>query len=570
MPADTLRLLANPMNRDILGVLAVEPGFPRRIANLLGYAESEVSRRLRAMEAAGLLRSGWKRLENNVKVYDLARRRLEIRITSSGLVLDAGEDDGEAVSPSGPSMPIPPTPGFVGRRDVLARLDEQPVTVLEGLPGIGKTSVLARFARGQNALWVTCRGAESLTWVANQAALHLAQHGDRTLLDAVESGARGAQLAGALLEALDQDGRTAVVDDAHLAADPELRGFLNDAVARVSQGRLLLATRERWPHAPRDGVQVVRLEGLSDDDAVAFLSAKGLDITEGMRRRIRDEVGGHPLALHLLAEAATVDGGLEPLLDRRPERELTDYLLGEIDAGLTENERTALAHGALFAQTFHRQELETLCGRKLEAPLLALRRRNLVLGEEDGMRLHEVVRNFFYSRLEDKDRLHRKAAEQCLARSSVAGRLEAMHHLLQAGDRDTVLELVAEDLDLHDYGFVDSGYHRLYRDILEGFQRSEVESDRLWAQILDERGDLAYHAQDVEAALAHYRDAAALFDGDGDGTRAADVAWKQALCHQAAGETDEARALCASALGGKLDETTKDRIEQLQQELTAK
>lgn len=556
--------MANPTNQRILTILAVEPSYARRIAGLLGGAESDVSRRLRALEQVGLLESSWARAGGNVKMYALAADRLDLRFTPAGPTLTPAGSSPKATPAPPAQVALPATEGFVGRKHLLERLEEAPpVVLLQGLPGIGKTSLLVRHTQDADPLWITCRGAESLTWVANLAALHLAGRGRPDLLKVLEDHPPAARLADHLLEALDHAGMTTVLDDVHAIGDADLRGFLGDAVERFQDGRLLLAGRGYIPHARQAGVLEIHLEGLGDPEVSAFLESKGFQVTDGLLQRVREEVGGHPLALHLLTEAAAGAGGLEPLLDRRPERELTDYLLEEIDAGLTEAQRTALSQASLFAHVFHRQELEALCGQSLEGPLLALRRRHLVAGSEDGMRLHEVVHNFYYGRLQDRARLHRRAAQVCLERSSTDGHLEALHHLLAAGERDEVLKLLKEDLDLHDYHFVDSGYHRLYDGILSMVRREEVDGPDRWAQIQDERGDLAYHRREWTAALRRYEEASDGFDACDERERWGDTVWKRALCLRELGDDGKAEELCRDALEHLPEGSSRIRIERL-------
>src|SRR5688572_8074902 len=78
MVADALATVANPLNRRILAALALEPAHARRLAALIGSAEAEVSRRLKAMERLGLLRSSWARSPSNVKLYRLAARSMQV------------------------------------------------------------------------------------------------------------------------------------------------------------------------------------------------------------------------------------------------------------------------------------------------------------------------------------------------------------------------------------------------------------------------------------------------------------------------------------------------------------
>jgi hypothetical protein len=541
VPADLLEAVANRLNQRLLAALAVEPNHPRRLAGLLGMPEAEVSRRLKALERLGLLDASWQVNGAKVRQYRLRATALRLDIGPAGvnlLPLDGKAAAAVDLADAGLLTPIPPHDGFVGRaQDLAAVAGPDPVVIVEGIPGIGKTALLARAAAGTagtQAFWMTCRGVETVAWLAARLASHLRARGEAAAARRLEA-VHGPAVADAVLAALDAPGSLAVIDDVHRVADPGLRALVADAAARLANGRLRLGSRERVPHAPRPGVRVLELAGLPDADALALLAHDGVGVPAELRERVRDEAGGHPLALHLLAEAAK-GGALAPLLDRRPEQELAEFLLAEIDARLGDLERAALAHASLFPHAFGADDLRAVGAKAPEAALDGLRRRRLVAWDEDGYRLHEVVRNFYYARLQDKARLHTLAADHCLARGDATGHLEALHHLQVAGAQDRMLAVLAVDLDTTAYDTIDEGLLHLYGNLLDRLTPAEV-GDALWGQVLDERGDLAFHRREWAKALAHYDDAAAAFAATSP-DRLADLAAKRARCVQRLGATE--------------------------------
>jgi len=552
-----LRELANRTNQSVLTLLAVEPSYPRRIGALLGLSETEVARRLRRLEKLGLVEGKWEHQGKNVKVYRLAADAISLRITSAGIDVQVGSAP-RRVAPSTLAQPIPSDAGFVGRARELAVLKgAEPVVLVLGMPGMGKTTLLARYAReaaanpagaGSPVFWRALRGVESLPWLANQVALFLAQMGDPSLLEALEAGSES-DLATATVAAMDRAKAVFVLDEVHRAEDPAVKAFVADAVSRVQSGKLVVASREWIAHNPaRPGLAVLRLSGLGDDEAVELLKARGIEVDPALAPRLRDEVGGHPLGLQLLAQAARDAGSLVDLLDRVPEHDLEEWLLQELRDHLGEEEHLALAHASLLRTAFTSADLAAVSKRRLDPVLARLRRRMLVQESRGAYQLHEVVQNFFYSRLEDKKTLHARAAQHYLEKGTVEGRLEAMHHLLAAGQRAKVLELMEQNLDLREFDFVDAGYQRLYLGILGMFTPSEVPNVRHWSLIQDEKGDLALHGGDAAKALPLYEEALAGFRKAMDPARAADAAWKVALCLEKLGRTEDATVACAQAL----------------------
>jgi DNA-binding Lrp family transcriptional regulator/tetratricopeptide (TPR) repeat protein len=579
MSEAVLRELANGTSRSILTLLAVEPSYPRRIAALLGLSETDVARRLRRLERLGFVEGKWGRVGKNVKLYRLAADSVTLRIAKTGLELQVGQSPARP-PPAAPTLApsIPEEEGFVGRAaemEVLA--GTEPVVVVLGMPGIGKTSLLAHYAHnaqaaGRPVFWRSLRGVESVPWLANQVGLFLAQQGDASLLVALESGTDPAQASEAAVAAMDRSGAAFILDEVHRSEDPGVRALLSDAVARLRKGRLVLGSREWVVHNPaKGGVAVVRLEGLDDAESVALLEAKGITVPQDLVPRLRAEVGGHPLGLQLLAQAAHEVGSLEALLDRIPEQDLETWLLEELYGHIGEEERMALAHASLLRTNFLPADLAAISRKRLDPVLVRLRRRMLVQETRNGYFLHEVVQNFFYSRLEDKKTLHGRAAAHYLGKGTVEGRLEAMHHFLCAGARDKVLELLEQNLDLREFDFVDAGYQRLYLSILEMFPRKEVHDDLQWGLIQDEKADIALHGGEPAKALPLYEEALAMFRGEDEQPRCADVAWKMALCLERLGRHADAATMCVQGLGAAPPSgTERERLVELADRLKVK
>ncbi len=577
MSEEVLRVLSNETNQAILNLLAVEPTYPRKIGELLALSEAEVARRLKHMEGLGLVAGGWTHIGKNVKLYRLTTESVSVHFTKEGLRLllqrgDGARPETRLLTPY--AVTVPSVGEFVGREKELRALDgREAVMIVEGMVGIGKTSLQASFAQRQqgrrSVFWHSFRGVESLNWLANRLSLFLAQHGQRALLEAIERGADVADKRELMLQGMDDERFLIVLDDAHRIEDPAVQSWVADATARVRRGKLIVGTRQPLRHHRSSDVRVLHLEGLTDADVAGFLEMKGAAVEKRLLPKIREEVGGHPLALNLLLEAATeANVSLERLLDRVPERDLEEYLLKEVSEGLTDEERQLLTLSSLFRTTFTLEDLSALSPKNLEGALSKLRRRLLVQNFEEHFALHEIIRNFFYQRLQDKARLHLKAAEYYLGQGSVEGRLEAMHHFLVAKRRDRVLDLLEQNLDLREFDFIDAGYQNLYLATLELFDKKEVSDPRRWALIEDEKGDIHFHRAEHEVALRLYESANAHFENARDAARVADLAWKRGLALHRLGRRKEALEICEATLGrGAADGLARERLQQLIAEL---
>jgi tetratricopeptide (TPR) repeat protein len=571
-PEELLKVLANKTNQGILHLVAVEPTYPRRVGDLLGLGETEAARRLKHMEGLGLVVGERTYIGKNVKIYRLVAENVSVRFTPEGLRLEISRADGGprsiVVNPFVSTIPQPEP--FAGREAELAALHgPDRVVVVEGMPGIGKTALLARFANDASAkqavFWHSFRGVESLNWLANRMAVFLAHHGSRALLEAIERNAEVADRRQFMLASLDDPRLAFVLDDVHRAEDEAVRSWLTDAVKQGGRSKLVLASRERLRYDPSSpSVRLLHLGGLGDQAVLRLVEDRGLHMESALLPKVRQEVGGHPLALQLFLATAKERGSVEDLLDRIPERNLEDYLLQEVYAALGDAEKEVLAQASVFRDRFTLDDLRALVRKDPERALLALRRRLLVQAFDGEYGLHEVTRNFFYALVASKRDLHDKAANHYLAQGTVEGRLEAMHHLLAAGRKDRVLDMLEQDLDLRDFDVIDAGYQTLYLAVLEMFRREDVGSDRRWALIEDERGDIRLHRGELVKALQHYDAAKALFGHTKDGERLADLGWKRGLALQRLGRAKEARAAVQEGLAhAPAKGRTRERLDAL-------
>jgi tetratricopeptide (TPR) repeat protein len=554
---DLLKLIANPINQGILSLLAAEPSYPRRIGVLLSISEAEVARRVKQMETAGLLTSAWSYIGKNVKLYRLSAERLTVTFSSEGIRVEtATAEAAQAPLLLNPLKLRLPDPGwFVGRSEQLAQLEANPrVMIVEGLPGIGKSSLLAQYASSaaqkQRVYWHTFRGVESLRWLANHFAVFLAQAGDRHLLERFATTQEDADLLQAIIQGIDHEQTLIILDDVHAITETGIHAFLAEAIRNVRHARIIIAGRQRPRVDPTiEGVNFLTLEGLTDPEVLTFLEGKGVRLDPNFLPALHDEVGGHPLALNLIVEtAAQLKVPLETLLDRVPESNLQDWLLKEVYGSLSEDERRILSHASLFRTGFTLDALRALSKKNPEPPLLKLRARQLIHSDAAEFQLHSIMRNFFYSLLEDKPALHAKVAEFLVSQGTLEGRLEAMHHFLQAGRRERILTLLEQNVDLAEFDFIDAGYHDLHLSMLELFSRDEVKDSHRWAMLLDEKGDIWFHRGNHAKALKYYDEAVETLPKKTEKELLADLAWKRALCHERLGKDSMALEIVKKAL----------------------
>ena len=144
--SEIARLLSSDANLRILSVLSSGDSYPREISMLTGIEESDVSRRLRRLERAGLVEGYWGRISGkNVRFYRLSTTDINISISGGKVNLVIGTEEHDIV----PLQPVSPPPHgkVVGREEELSRLasTNKPVIHVWGPPGIGKTSLVSYY-----------------------------------------------------------------------------------------------------------------------------------------------------------------------------------------------------------------------------------------------------------------------------------------------------------------------------------------------------------------------------------------------------------------------------------------
>ncbi len=416
-----------------------------------------VSKRLAHLEAGGRRRKVYMLTPSGAQAAEALRQRVGgqvVRVRASGgeqrmplaqaiaiaprgtslleLALAATDDvlDLTGERPGGPPAGAHPR-RFYGRAEELAAAREflrSPCVCLaiRGLPGMGKTALLARLADASDAPTAWIRITEWTTPEQILAALagkaRAAGYPVEPSVDAnVEEGV--AELAAALA-----DGPlVALVDDVHKAPEPVVR-FLAALLPalRGTKARLIVAGR-RIPgfytrrEVALDGlVRELELAGLDEASATSLLSDRG--VPTGRRDEVVAATKGHPLFLELMAAS----GG-------RGLGDVRTYLREEIAAKLEPREQEILA--ALCVHR-HPVAVDAVAPEVPDVGLLeGLADRSLVRLGEGTTDMHDLLREFFYARLTgpQRQRLHGAAAAAYEARPDPEARVELVYHLIQAG-----------------------------------------------------------------------------------------------------------------------------------------
>jgi len=323
---------------------------------------------------------------------------------------------------------------FYGRSEELAAAraflaSPAPCLAVRGLPGVGKTAFLARIA--ETADPAPCLWVRVTEWTAPEAviaSLAARLHAAGRTIEAPPEGKAGVEdFLAALAEAAKGVPFVLFLDDVHKANErvvqllPGLLGALGG-----TRAKLVVAGRRIPPFYSRrdvtlDGtVREVELGGLDGASATALLRDRG--VPEARRPEVVSATKGHPLFLQLVAAS-----GGRGLADVRT------YLREEVASRLEPREQEILS-----ALGVHRHPVAAEAITR-EVPdvarLESLADRSLVRLAGGAVDMHDVLREFFYSRLTTPQRLrlHGDAAAYYESRPDAEARVEIVYHLVQAG-----------------------------------------------------------------------------------------------------------------------------------------
>ncbi len=259
------------------------------------------------------------------------------------------------------SMELPRTKSFVGRnkelKDLLSSLDKN-VIIIEGIAGIGKTYIAAKFAEElkdeYTIYWYeNLSEVSTLSSVVNKIAIFLKENGKPTLSNSIEHfGYDNEVLITLLKEELNSNNFAIFFDDYH-KAEKELNPLLKQLVS-IKQSKIIVITRkepEFYNVIDERENRVIKIEINAWDfiHTKMMLEARGISATDETLGKIHSLLLGYPQYLNLfciLAERSTA----EKLLEKLPTalKDAHEYLEKEVYDSLTPDEKLLLQTIAVF------------------------------------------------------------------------------------------------------------------------------------------------------------------------------------------------------------------------------
>ncbi len=336
------RLLSSDANLRILSVLSSGDSYPREISMLTGIEESDVSRRLRRLERAGLVKGYWGRISGkNVRFYRLSTTDINISISGGKVNLVVGTEEHSIV----PLQPVSPPPHgkIVGREEELSRLasTDKPVIHVWGPPGIGKTSLVSyyvtRYLGDRPVFWHSSIPGDSpstITLRMRAFASYLGFHSQPTPPWDTGSAVRF------IYQALRSTGSIIVIDDYHL-----LPKETKDAVIALANMNppppVIIISRVKERRLPfwKNIVEEIELGPIREEYIHEFVDSvvpPDKKFSSGATREIWRFSHGIPILIYAIANIARGEDDIELVASEV----LRSYIHGEISSNLDEGLKT--------------------------------------------------------------------------------------------------------------------------------------------------------------------------------------------------------------------------------------
>lgn len=474
----------------------------------------------------------------------------------------------------------PTVRNFYGRQKELQDLAEfldsntSRIIVVCGIPGIGKTTLIAKFVQDireqRHVYWYRVHEWVNLKILLTPMAEFLSQLGKKGLeryLSRTEGPAVGEVCAILEMELKDLPA-VFIIDDVQ-KGDRTVQEFLGAMVSlleSVENVSMICTSREIPSFYSRAMVfkglvKEMMLEGLDIESSLRLMRNRELPESELMD--IYRATRGHPLFLELVDGPRSALGkNVRMFIEQEvySKLDITERRIMDIasvfrypvlvDAFFTMEEEIARDLGVVQKEMEYKDYLVDY--DTIDA-LLSKSLLHESLGRMIGM--HDLLRDFFYSRLSPRQRItyHKAASRYYLQDTSAPAHVEALYHCLMAKEYSTAVRIAASN----GRDIISKGYSLPFAPLLTSLRAQCDSIDRSEKmELLLLEGDILEVRGEWDQSIARFEEIISLTDADKDRRLLAEVNRRLGAIYLRRGAYDRAEDYLVRSLG--LAEDIKD------------
>lgn len=365
---------------------------------------------------------------------------------------------------------------FFGRRKELTILKgwidrvHPKIIVVKGIAGIGKTTLIAKivseYKTKKNVFWYRFNDWSTLKNMLMRLSDFFYLMGKNQLKTYIKEGMDVEKILPVLKKQLKDIDCLLVFDDFHKAKDA-ITGFLSslvdilegvDNVRLIVMGRWIPSFYGRKEVIVKKTVTEMQLQGLDENAGKELLKSRNIKTNI---KKLYQLTGGHPLCLELVDET----GVAAPNIAR--------YIQEEIFSKLSEKEKNALSIASVFRYPFKENAFFIADDEIGYDTIDRLIDKSLLQVSGGVYDIHDLIRALFYFRLTPKTRtgLHIRVADYYLNEKNAPSYVEAVYHLLKAGDKEDAINIVNEN----GQSIIAHGYSDELVTILKEFDMDEIQ-----------------------------------------------------------------------------------------------
>jgi len=347
------------------------------------------------------------------------------------------------------------------------------IIVVKGIAGIGKTTLIAEivseYKTKKNVFWYRFHDWSTLKNMLMHLSDFLYLMGKKQLKTYIKSkeGDDIEKVSAILKNQLKDIDCLLVFDDFHKAKEPEISLFSSladileeaDNVKVIIMGRWLQPFYSRKDVIIRNTVSEMQLQGLDEEASKELLKARKIKTN---LKELYLLTGGHPLCLELIDETGVAATNI------------ARYIQEEIFSKLNEKEKDALSIASVFRYQFKENAFFVADDEIGYDTIDRLVDKSLLQISGGVYDIHDLIKTLFYSKLTPKTKveLHRRTADYYQNEKNPPSYVEAIYHLLKAGDNEKAVKIALEN----GQSIIAHNYSDELISILKEFNMNEVQN----------------------------------------------------------------------------------------------